>query len=146
MTEYKKLDFDETCEYLYALENNYAPPLSKRVDDFGAYVNKLAQNAVNLGAYDSVQNKPLGYIGFYANNPALGFSYISQIVVDKSAQGQGIGKMLIDICKRISKEKGFSCIKLEVRKDNTAAQRFYKKNSFAYESENDGSIYLICKL
>jgi len=146
MIYYKELNPEEVYEYLYLLENNYSPSLSKRIDEFDSYVKKLSIFATNYGVYDDMHNKCIGYIGFYTNNIELGFSYVSQLVVDCSVQKLGIGKSLLKICERVSKSKGFKFIKLEVRKDNENAILFYKKNGFKMSEETEKTFIMIKSL
>ena len=56
--------------------------------------------------------------------------YITQVSVKSIAQSTGIGKRLMNEAYSICKEKGMQKIKLEVRKSNIKAIKFYQKEGF----------------
>lgn len=58
------------------------------------------------------------------------YLYIHDVVVLDTFRGQGLGKALIQELIRISKERGYCKLTLEVREDNPAAQRVYKSLGF----------------
>lgn len=131
----------EVKTVLYALEDAYNPVLSKRIENFDSYVQKLAEGAENFCVYNE-EGKPIGFIAFYANNLETRTAYISQLVVKTQNQKSGIGKQLIERCFQEAKAKNMNCIRLEVRNDNVNAQQFYKRMGFIKESSKETSSYM----
>lgn len=96
--------------------------------DKDQYFKKLSANAellVHQGA-----NGILGFVYFYCNDPEKKSSYISLIATQKSARSQGIGSALLDYVIAISRNRNFSHCRLEVRKSNISARRFYERKGF----------------
>jgi len=56
--------------------------------------------------------------------------YISNIAVDKSFEGQGIGRMLLAKAEMWAREKGYGLLSLHVFVENERAQRIYDENGF----------------
>lgn len=55
---------------------------------------------------------------------------IYSVAVDSTAQGKGLGQLLLDRCMTYAQARGLHEITLEVRTDNTAAIGLYTKNGF----------------
>lgn len=62
--------------------------------------------------------------------------YLSYLVVKEGYRNQGIGTKMIQYACRISKNKGYSYIMLNVDDDNLNAERLYEKLGFV-EAETD---------
>lgn len=104
------------------------------------YLNKLSANAELL-----VHNDPSGvqgFVFFYCNAHDRIASYISLIGTSLKARGKGVGFALLNQVLFISKQRGYSCCKLEVRKDNISAFKLYKRIGFAIV-EDRGEKYLM---
>jgi ribosomal protein S18 acetylase RimI-like enzyme len=56
--------------------------------------------------------------------------YIANIAVQKSFEGHGIGRLLLESAETWAREKGFDRLKLHVFVENVHAQRVYEKNGF----------------
>lgn len=85
----------------------------------------------------------LGYAAMYANDRDNRTAYISLIAVDKTKQGCGIGSSVLQACIGTAYEKGMHIIKLEVKKDNKKAIKFYERNGFTkLEDCSAESIYM----
>lgn len=85
----------------------------------------------------------LGYAAMYANDMDNRTAYISLIAVDKTKQGCGIGSSVLQACIGTAYEKGMHIIKLEVKKDNKKAIKFYERNGFTkLEDCSAESIYM----
>ena len=63
------------------------------------------------------------------NEPSL---EIERIYVRQSAQGQGIGKFLLDFSIQVTKDKHLNLIWLGVWEHNQKAIQFYEKNGFHF--------------
>lgn len=59
--------------------------------------------------------------------------YISDIAVDSSCEGRGIGRMLLGTAENWSREKGYALLTLFVFAGNTHAQQIYEKSGFAQD-------------
>jgi ribosomal protein S18 acetylase RimI-like enzyme len=59
--------------------------------------------------------------------------YIANIAVDKSFEGQGIGRMLLETAEMWAREKGYDLLKLHVFVENKRAQRIYEINGFCQD-------------
>ena len=79
---------------------------------------------------------PVGFIHLqtrtdYFNGEKQG--YISDIAVDSSHEGQGIGRMLLETAESWSREQGYALLTLFVFAGNTHAQQIYKRSGFAQD-------------
>jgi ribosomal protein S18 acetylase RimI-like enzyme len=59
---------------------------------------------------------------------------IDELVVDQTAQRQGVGKALIDAVVSWARKRGASEIEVSSEADNAAAQAFYRAHGFDHES------------
>jgi ribosomal protein S18 acetylase RimI-like enzyme len=60
-------------------------------------------------------------------------AYISDIAVDSSFEGQGVGRVLLDKAEEWACEQGCSLLTLYVFSDNSRARRVYEKLGFKEE-------------
>jgi GNAT superfamily N-acetyltransferase len=58
------------------------------------------------------------------------FSVIEYVVVDEKVRSKGVGRALMDECKRLAKEAGCYKIMLASSKQRTRAHKFYRDNGF----------------
>ena len=136
----KICDCNDIYRVLTEISSAYNPPLITSIDNLFEYAVKLANNAEIYIAKDELL---LGFIAFYSNDVINKIGYITQLGVMPKAQSIGIGSKLMNISYTICKEKGMKKIKLEVRKMNTRAIRFYQKEGFRFCGEaSDRSIYM----
>lgn len=82
----------------------------------------------------------VGYLSYEMNYDEEPFIKIQKIYVLSSAQGKGIGTLLIDEVLKTAKENKADRIKLNVNRDNNRAINFYKRNGFNIEKEEDSDI------
>ena len=121
------------------------PSLIEKISNMNEYANKLFDKAETYVSF--AESKTLGLISFYANDKKSKISYITQIAVKKYAQNMHIGKQLLNICFQVSKRNEMHKVKLEVKKNNKNAIRFYKKKGFEFCGEASiESFYMIKKL
>jgi ribosomal protein S18 acetylase RimI-like enzyme len=59
--------------------------------------------------------------------------YISDLAVDKTFEGQGVGRMLMDQAGEWARQKGYRLLTLYVFAGNQRAQRMYERNGFSQE-------------
>ncbi|BDB71967.1 hypothetical protein Cthiooxydans_43790 [Comamonas thiooxydans] len=110
------------------------------VPDDKEYFEKLARHAELIIHQDS--SGVLGYVFFYCNAVDKKASYITLIGTSAQARGKGVGYGLLQHVLHTSKQRGFACCQLEVRKTNTRALDFYQQIGFAVE-EDRGEKYLM---
>ena len=87
----------------------------------------------------------VGYLAIYANNYIDKIAYITLIAVVPEYQNMGIGKMLLKKCEQIAVNKGFKVVRLEVKKNNTNAIMFYKRNGFNIIDDASSNSYYMEK-
>lgn len=127
------------------LSNAFDPPLDRTVPDLPAYARKLAENGITIACF-SPQNVLLGCISFYANDEYSQEAYIAEFATNRRFRNLGIGKALIERAYKMSRAKGMRSIRLEVRKNNTAAQRFYAMQGFELDEGGAKTVFLKKKL
>jgi len=123
----KTCDYDEIYRALLDISSAYTPPLITSIKNLSEYALKLVDNAEVFIAKDE---SILGFIAVYSNDLSNKTGYITQVGVKSIAQSTGIGKRLMNEAYSICKEKGMQKIKLEVRKSNIKAIKFYQKEGF----------------
>ncbi|WP_313449061.1 GNAT family N-acetyltransferase [Streptococcus parasuis] len=123
----KTCDYDEIYRALLDISSAYTPPLITSINNLSEYALKLVDNAEVFIAKDE---SILGFIAVYSNDMSNKTGYITQVGVKSIAQSTGIGKRLMNEAYSICKEKGMQKIKLEVRKSNIKAIKFYQKEGF----------------
>lgn len=84
----------------------------------------------------------VGYIAFYCNDIENKQAYLSMIIIHKSFQHLGLGKILMDYMLSFVRLQKFISVKLEVNIENDYAIRFYKKYGFKEISTNCSSYFL----
>ena len=87
-----------------------------------SYVKEQMKQS-NIFVYEN-NGKILGFIG-------IDNGFIQGIFVSKTSRSKGIGKKLIDYCK-----KKYDTLTLSVYKKNERAINFYKKQSFQIQSKS----------
>ncbi len=105
----------------------------KAIEFFAKKFSKYA----NVVVAENKENKIIGFIVYYANDFNSRSSFITMIATLPEFRGMHVGQLLLNFCKKDIRSKGFLFIKLEVRKENLAAQKFYEKNGFIIISEKE---------
>jgi len=117
---------EEYLDDIYEIElNSFSIPWSKQDLGRDALENNLSLYFVALQ-----DNKPVGYAGMWH---VVTEGHITNIAVNPEYRKMGIGQMLMDKIESIAREKYMIGITLEVRMNNTAAQRLYTKNGYIVE-------------
>lgn len=61
-------------------------------------------------------------------------AYIGELAVDKAAEGQGAGKLLVRACEQWAREQGYTQLVLDTGSANERGRRFYEHLGFGEES------------
>jgi GNAT superfamily N-acetyltransferase len=61
------------------------------------------------------------------------YGYISELAVEKSFEGQGIGRMLLETAEAWTRKQGYQLLALYVFAGNTRARQVYEKYGFRQE-------------
>ena len=120
---------NELREAWSTLGHAYEPPIWDRMPDYDAYLNKVATNAINL-ALREPRGRIVANISFYANDLVSRAAFITQVIVDPSWQGHGLGTRLLAMCEARCVSLGMRSLRLEVRRDNEGAYRLYCRAGF----------------
>lgn len=108
------------------------------------YTNQLAlEKAIHVPESDAMifiaeteDKRPAGFIHLqtqidYFNGEDCG--YISDLAVDISFEGQGVGRALMNKAEEWARERGYRLLTLYVFAGNMHAQQLYEKNGFQPE-------------
>ncbi len=78
---------------------------------------------------------PAGFIHLETQVDYFGekHGYISDLAVDKSFEGQGVGHLLLEKAEEWTRTKGYCLLSLYVFAGNTHARRIYEKHGFDQE-------------
>ena len=106
-------------------------PLGKTMSE--DLVNGLAEHPSSFVLLAQFEDQCIGLATCFINFStfkAKPFLNIHDVVILKEYRGKGIGRMLIEKCIAISRERGYCKITLEVRDDNEVAQNLYRSLDF----------------
>ena len=109
------------------------------------YRQNMSEKFIKYGnvLFVEEQESILGFVAFYANDLETKTAYISFIAVKNAFQKKGVGTLLLNSCEIQAQKKGMNKIRLEVKKNNTNAQCFYKNHRFDFECDaSDDSFYM----
>lgn len=127
MTKQENISQVEIQKY-FEKNKNMLAEMFNRVDLYDFSV-KLSLNAKHFYAYEG--EEMVGFIAAYFNDPINRVAYISTVSVVLSYQGKGLGSKLLNEACLYAKEKDFRAIKLQVRKENNKALRWYEGFGFS---------------
>ncbi|WP_346895277.1 GNAT family N-acetyltransferase [Clostridium sp. UBA7503] len=135
----------EIRKVVHDFDKVFKPSLSERLIDLNEYAEKLYKNALVFVAIK--ENEFIGFVAFYANDTNDNIAYLTQIGVNEKSQDRSVGKSLLDLCIKISKNKGMTYVKLEVFNYNIKGIKFYQKHGFYFSGNaSSQSIYMMKKL
>lgn len=120
------------------LSDRFRPPLRSAVQDFDVFTDKLAEKANNLICLDG--DKVAGCISFYSNDFETKCAFVSAVAVAAAYKGNGLGNLMLQTAAKVSKSAGMTELRLEVRKDNVSAIRFYEGLGFFQTGESEVSL------
>lgn len=135
----KKNDIPIILGLLYDL-GRPKPETDSEVDFFRKLVKnylKDSDKAILVAENNEVEIMGLVSIVYLSRlNQTKHEMYIPDLVVLKKFQNKGIGKMLIDSCEQLAKEKNCHRIRLESGLQREKAHDFYKKMQFTYSANS----------
>jgi ribosomal protein S18 acetylase RimI-like enzyme len=109
----------------------------------GAAVERWVRDAVDSDATEPravfVAEEDGDVVGFVTTSTRRHFAgeldaYVGELVVDRRAEGRGIGRMLMDAAERWGRELGLAHISLDTGAANAHARAFY--GALGYEEED----------
>jgi ribosomal protein S18 acetylase RimI-like enzyme len=121
---------------IYTKDDAYYNKRNKKADsNWRKWVRKniKSKNGLVLIAYH--KEKPVGYcLSFIKNNIPLfkinKYGYVSDLYVEKSCRGKGIGKKLLNESKKFFKNKKIRYMELVTNHNNYKSIKFYQKYGF----------------
>lgn len=130
-------------EEAWKVVENVYPNIESRIPNHLRYRDKILSKAQILCAEND--GRTAGMVAFYCNDFDSKVAYITQIAVMKSSQNKGVGGLLISKCEELSIQNGMLFLRLEVRKENLNAIKFYLKHGFEFEKEASGNSWYMKK-
>lgn len=127
---FSKLSFEQVYQFLLETDKEFATPLSSKVN-IEKYAKKLSD--FSHFAYCIDENKIIGMISCYINNPPLG--YISNVCVKSEYQNKGVFNLMFSTLIYSLEQLGIKILRLEVDNNNTKAQEVYLKKGFAFSAQ-----------
>lgn len=110
---------------VHALEEAIFPHPWTRED----FVKEMTQNACARYLVAEQNGKVIGFAGAWM---VLDEAHVTNIAVEQSCRGQGIGKALTAALMQYASNLGVVYATLEVRRSNAVAQALYKSLGFVY--------------
>jgi len=122
-------------------ENNF-DVLSEMFDrvDLIEFSMKLSLNAKHFYLFQ--QGEVAGFLAAYFNDMENKVAYISTVSLFPQFQGQGLGGAMLDEACCYAKKNGFKVVRLQVRRNNVGALRFYIKHGFFKAETLEESYFL----
>lgn len=113
--------------HLRECDNRFFLPLSDRVD-LGEYAVKIARLADRFELWE--QDRLVGLVAVYLNNTTSRSGYVSSVSLCGDYTGLGLGSDLVKRCCQAARDKGFSCLLLEVAEGDSHTRNFYSRLGF----------------
>lgn len=88
----------------------------------------LASNSVCILVATDTSSMRAAALLLFRRNSSIARLY--SLAVDSNARGLGLGSTLLAACEDAALQRGCTLLRLEVRKDNSAAQRLYESRGF----------------
>ena len=105
------------------------PDPARNREHFGRIVSDPAQG-VQFAALDA-DGAPLGFATLYfpySSVSARAQCLLNDLYVEPHARGRGIGRGLIERCRRYAREHGYPTLEWQTEQANTAAQALYDRS------------------
>ena len=117
---------EEDLDSIYEIELvSFSIPWTKEDLHRDAVINNLSIYLVAV-----YEEQVIGYAGMWH---VVTEGHITNIAVAENFRSMGVGQRLVEGLEHIAREKQMMGITLEVRMNNSAAQRLYIKNGFKVE-------------
>ena len=129
---YDLINFDEFVQFLNAVEQDFVPPLLKRINVF-EYYNKCRSKAAF--AVCRQEDEIVGLVVFYCNDVLKKEAFAVLLAVKKEWRGNAIAKALLDCAASFSKQHGMEMMGLYTSSE--IACRAYIKSGFEVKSAVD---------
>ena len=81
-------------------------------------------------------SNPVGFVSYTPKAGSTKIYRIEKLYLLEEAKGLGLGKALVDEVEKLAKKEGFSCLELNVNRNNPA-YHFYTKQGFTMVKEVD---------
>jgi ribosomal-protein-alanine N-acetyltransferase len=129
MIEYRKktANKEDILMHLIACKNYFNPPLDQTVD-LKEYALKIFNLAITFEAW--CDDKLVGLIACYFNDPENVLGYITNVSVMKEYGGNGIASTLMNTCIEYGKTYTFEKISLQVHWKSENAYNIYRYFGF----------------
>ena len=114
---------EQIREHLIECSESFIPALSSYVE-IESYSTKLHRMSTRIEAYENL--KMIGLIALYEQNEP----FITNVSVCPDFIGTGLSQKLLENCISYINSTGHKTLTLEVKKENSRALNFYKKNRF----------------
>ena len=121
LPSYNNGKWDNT-ELLFPKENVTEMCFPDEDYDFDA----MSESSVFVGAYDGEKCVGLAIL----QQAFMRYMYLYDLKVDPDCRGQGVGRLLIDKCKKVAAQQGYKGLYTQGQDHNLGACRFYLRMGF----------------
>lgn len=108
--------------------------------DLIVFSAKISTYAVHFSVSD--QDDIIGFMAAYCNDEESKIAYITTISISPKYQGKGLGKKLLEEGIKYARQKGYLYVRLQVRKANIIALKFYEGFGFQKVETCENSFFL----
>ncbi|MCU0853484.1 MAG: GNAT family N-acetyltransferase [Rhodobacteraceae bacterium] len=127
----------EVLAHLLRCDASFTPPLSSRVD-LAAYAEKLVACARRWEAW--AEGDLVGLVAVYADAPAGGSGFVSNVSVDPARRGAGVARQLLTEAIAFVRDAGLGALDLEVDGRAEGAIALYASLGFRRAGEQEGRV------
>jgi len=128
--EIRKMTIEDLDRVMEIEKETFSVPWSR-----DSYQAEITTNILSAYFVAKAQGKIIGYFGMWF---ILDEAHITNIAVQKSFRGKGVGTRLVACILEESSKKGVKNLTLEVREGNVAARKLYEKMGFVEEGRRPG--------
>src|SRR6056297_1062972 len=126
----RKMTIEDLDRVMEIEEETFSVPWSR-----DSYESEISTNMLSAYFVVEAAGRIIGYCGMWF---ILDEAHITNIAVQKSFRGKGIGAMLVGCLLEEALKKGIGKLTLEVRDSNIAARKLYEKMGFSEEGIRPG--------
>lgn len=114
-----------------------------------SFMREMRENACARYLVAEENGAVIGYAGAWM---IFEEGHVTNVAVDASRRGQGIGRALMEALMRYAANLGVTYLTLEVRRSNTVAQNLYESLGFVrlsvrkryYENNGEDAFLMVC--